>query len=356
MWNQNRLTEMLGITEPIIQAPMAGGTTTSELVASASNFGGLGMIGAGYLDDTQLREQVRKTKQQTDERFGVNLFVVDPLDVSEQKVSESMEDLKPFRKALEVSEEVPNFPMSWGLENKIHIILEEDVPVCSFTFGIPSQELISLLKQNNRIVIGTATTVKEAIAVENAGMDAVVVQGSEAGGHRATFLHSEEEEGLVGTMALVPQVVDHVHIPVIASGGIMDARGCAAAYMLGAEATQLGTVFLTTYESGAREPHKKAIMIATEEETVITKAFSGKNARGIRNEFTEHMKDKTIAPYPFQNTLTKVIRKEAARQEKSQYMSLWAGQGNRLNKFVSANELLTELTQETKRMLGELRI
>lgn len=353
MWNQNRLTTLLAIEYPIIQAPMAGGPTTPELVSEVSNCGGLGMVGAGYLSVEQLKDQIRLIKERTRSPFGVNLFVVEPPVVTEQTIEESFCELAYFREKLDMSDDLPPMEDSSPLEEYIHIIAEEEVPVCSFTFGIPPQPLLSYLKERGIVVIGTATSVREAIAVEEAGMDAVVVQGSEAGGHRGTFLPSEGE-GMVGTMALVPQVVDHVTIPVIASGGIMDGRGCAAAYMLGAEASQLGTVFLTTHESGAPDPHKKAILEATEVDTVITNAFSGKHARGIGNTFTHRMKDKQhhIAPYPIQNRLTKWIRKEAAKRGEAQYMSLWAGQGTRLNRVIHVRELMGQIVEETGKRLN----
>lgn len=352
MWNENRLTNMLNISYPIIQAPMAGGPTTPELVSEISNYGGLGMIGAGYLDPSQVKEQIQAVKALTNSPFGINLFVIEPPDVSEQVIQKSYEELGYFREKLHVTNSLPPLNKSLDLENYVQIAIEEGVSVCSFTFGIPPRRMISRLQENGVFVIGTATTVKEAIAIQDAGMDAVVVQGSEAGGHRATFL-SPEEDAMVGTMALVPQVVDNVRIPVIASGGIMDGRGCAAAYMLGAEATQLGTVFLTTHESGAKHPHKKAIIEASEEDTVVTKAFSGKSARGIKNAFIGYMENKkdTIVPYPIQNSLTKAIRKEAGDQGNADYMSLWAGQGNRLNKVCSASEVMDEIVSRMRELL-----
>lgn len=351
MWNKTELTILLQIEYPIIQAPMAGGATTPQLVSEVSNSGGLGMIGAGYLNADQVRTAIQEVHQRTTLPFGVNLFVVEEQEISDSDLHKSFDALEPFREKFELPDEVPDVKASLSIERQVDVIIDEGVPVCSFTFGIPTQSIINRLKENNIIVIGTATTVEEAIAVERAGMDAVVAQGSEAGGHRGSFL-GERKGGHIGTMALVPQVVDHVKIPVIASGGIMDARGFAAAAMLGAVGVQIGTVFLTTTESGAHDLHKKAIMNATEENTVITKSFSGKEARGIENDYIRLMNDNAfIAPYPIQNTLTKSIRKEAANQGNGGYMSLWAGQGTRLNKETTVKELIEELVSEIGRKL-----
>ncbi|TKD70704.1 NAD(P)H-dependent flavin oxidoreductase [Pseudalkalibacillus hwajinpoensis] len=349
MWNKTELTRILQIEYPIIQAPMAGGPTTPELVSEVSNAGGLGMIGAGYLSADQLKTTIQDVKQRTNLPFGVNLFVVKEENISEVELHKSFQTLETFRKKLNLSNELPEVKTSLEIERHIEMIIEENVPVCSFTFGIPDQSIINRLKENKITVIGTATTVEEAIAVERAGMDAIVAQGSEAGGHRGSFLGG----GIIGTMALAPQVDDHVKIPVIASGGIMDGRGFAAATMLGAEGVQMGTVFLTTRESGAHDLHKKAIMDATEENTVLTKSFSGKEARGIENEFIRLMNENAfIAPYPIQNSLTKSIRKEAAKQGNAHFMSLWAGQGTRMNKETTVKELFEELVLEINAKLN----
>lgn len=260
MWYENKVTQDLNIKYPIVQAGMAGGITTPELVAAVSNSGGLGSLGAGYMSSEQTRESIRKVKQLTDKPFGVNLFIPETPDVSEDELKKANEWLRPFRGKLGISEKLEvKKPTATLFEQQMEIIMEERVPVCSFTFGVPSKETVQQLKTGNIMVIGTATTVKEAIANEENGVDMVVVQGSEAGGHRGTFMGSFEE-AMIGTMALVPQTVDHVNIPVIAAGGIMDGRGVLAALILGAQAVQMGTAFVTSIESGAKEQHKEAIL------------------------------------------------------------------------------------------------
>lgn len=343
----NGLTKMLKTDYPIIQAPMAGGITTPELVASVSEAGGLGSIGAGYLSPDQLRDQVWAVKRMTSKPFGVNLFVPEESSVTEEQLKTAYELLQSYRDELQVKSEVPTLPNRSAFEEQVNVVVEEQVPVCSFTFGVPSKEVINVLKERNTTVLGTATTVKEALINEDRGMDAVVVQGSEAGGHRGTFA-VDFNEGMIGLMALIPQVVDHITIPVIAAGGIMDGRGVMASFTLGAQGVQMGTAFLPCQESGAHDSYKEAVLHAKEDETAITTAFSGKPARGIRNRFMIEMdthKD-LIPDYPIQNALTKDIRKEAAKQNRIEFMSLWSGQNPRLSKRQSARELIVTIVSE----------
>lgn len=352
MWHQNKLTKLLGVDYPIIQAPMAGGVTNSRFVSSVSNAGALGMIGAGYMQPDELRLLIREIKALTTRTFGVNLFIPEQLKISNEEIIEANEILQPFRNKLGIKSDLPTYENDSTFQEKLKIITEEKVPMCSFTFGVPTGDAIRQLKKHNIIVIGTATTVNEAVINENMGMDAVVVQGSEAGGHRGTFA-KDAKESLIGLMALVPQVVDHVTIPVIASGGVMDGRGVIASMFLGAEAVQMGTAFLTTIESGAHEQHKNAILQATEDETRLTTVFSGKPARGINNQFMKEMKsrEKLIPAYPIQHHLTGHIRKEAARQNNPEFMSLWSGQGVRLSQRQSVNELITGIVSQVDQVL-----
>jgi nitronate monooxygenase len=231
----NEMTKLLKIKYPIIQAPMAGGVTTSKLVAEVSNSGGLGMIGAGYMTPVQLREQVREIKELTSNPFGVNLFVPNEFQVTENEIQSSIQFLNPIRQQLNLHSkdqfEISHFnDVFEKFVEQIKVLMEEKVPICSFTFGIPSAEVIAELKQSNIFLMGTATTVTEAVENEKAGMDIVVAQGSEAGGHRGNFINSSQES-LIGLMSLIPQVVDNVSIPVVVAGGIMDGRGLMALYV-----------------------------------------------------------------------------------------------------------------------------
>lgn len=355
MWYDNQVTQDLDINYPIIQAGMAGGVTTPELVAAVSETGSLGTLGAGYMSAEQMRDSIRKIKQLTNQPFAVNLFIPETPDVTEEEIEKANEWLQPFREELNIAEKPEVKKTSRSLfEEQVEIIIEERVPICSFTFGLPPEETVQQLERENIKLIGTATTVNEAIANEEIGMDMVVVQGSEAGGHRGTFIGSFEDS-MIGTMALVPQTVDRVDIPVIAAGGIMDARGVLAAMVLGADAVQMGTAFVTSLESGAKNQHKEAILSSHEEEPVITSAFSGKPARGIRNDFITQMAEhETDLPeYPIQNTLTKGIRSEAAKQNRPEWMSLWCGQNPRLSKNQSVGEMIAEIVAQVDGIVKE---
>lgn len=357
---KNEVTELLQITYPIIQAPMAGGVTTSTLVAAVSNHGGLGMIGAGYMNPVQTRKQMKEVRQFTSNNFGINLFVPNEYNASTHEIESANHFLQPIRDQLNISieEDLPLHTYEKTVEifnEQIDVVIEERVPVCSFTFGLPSKEVIHRLKENKIIVIGTATTVREAIEVEKMGLDVVVVQGCEAGGHRGNFIN-DFQESLIGLMSLVPQVVDNVSIPVIAAGGIMDGRGLMASICLGAKAVQMGTAFLTCKESGAHQLHKEAILLSKEDETVLTRSFSGKWARGIRNKFISEMREhESLFPdYPIQNTLTQAIRKTSASQNNKEFMSLWSGQTPRLAKNQTVEMLMKNIIAEAKGISGTL--
>ncbi|MGJ9458344.1 NAD(P)H-dependent flavin oxidoreductase [Oceanobacillus sp. CF4.6] len=350
----NIITELLHIQYPIIQAPMAGGVTTSKLVAEVSNSGGLGSIGAGYMTPIQMREQIREIKQLTSNFFGINLFVPNEFDITKDKIKSANKILQPIREQLGLHHqdnlEIPKFNNVLETFNEqIKTVIEEKVPVCSFTFGIPSSEVISELKQHNIILMGTATTVREAIENEKAGMDIVIVQGSEAGGHRGNFI-DVEQESLIGLMSLIPQVVDHVNIPVVSAGGIMDGRGLMASICLGAKGVQMGTAFLTCIESGANEIHKEEILNAHEDQMVLTRSFSGKWARGIKNKYISEMQkhEATLPKFPVQNTLTKGIRNASSSQKNRDFMSLWSGQSPRLAENQTVNLLIKKIITEAK--------
>ncbi|SES67486.1 nitronate monooxygenase [Salinibacillus kushneri] len=351
---KNEVTKRLGIQYPVIQAPMAGGVTTSDLVAEVSNAGGLGMIGAGYMTPVQMREQIREIRNLTSSPFGINLFVPAEFTVTHNEIESSKHALQPIRDQLNIggedNVEVPSFNnILESFHEQINVIMEDKVPICSFTFGIPSKDVIKSLKKQGIILAGTATTVKEAMEIEKSGLDIVIVQGSEAGGHRGNFI-TDHMESLIGLMALIPQVVDHVRIPVIAAGGIMDGRGLMASICLGAKGVQMGTAFLSCVESGAKEIHKEEIRHAREDQIVLTRSFSGKWARGIQNKYISEMKAKeaSLPGFPVQNTLTKGIRKASALQQNRNYMSLWSGQSPRLATNLTVKSLMKKVIKEAE--------
>jgi nitronate monooxygenase len=344
------LSERLGYKHPIFSAPMAGGGTTPELVAAVSEAGGLGFLAAAYLLPAQILEAARAVQARTSKPFGINLFAPLPRPGLPADASFVLARLAPYHAELGLPE--PKLPTEATFEfsEQLAACLECGATVLSFTFGLLPEDAMGALRARGLLAIGTATTVAEAIQLEAAGVDAIVAQGSEAGAHRGTFAASFKAS-MVGTMALVPQAVDAVRVPVIASGGIMDGRGIAAALALGASAVQMGTAFLTSHEAGIPEAYKATILAAREDETRVTRAFSGRPARGIVNRFIREVEPGTgpdlILPYPLQNDLTRTLRGAAARQNRPEFLSLWAGQGVRMARREAASDLIARLVDET---------
>jgi len=351
------LTQRLGLDHPIIQAPLAGGGDTPELVAAVCEAGALGCIGAAYLAPPHILDAARAVRARTARPFGINLFAPHPAPVAMPDPGPALARVAPFY--AELGMPPPTLPLTGGytFDEQLAVILDSGAAVFSFTFGLLPASAVEAIKERGMFLIGTATTVAEAIALEQAGVDAVVMQGSEAGGHRSTFA-TTFEAGMVGTLALIPQVVDTVTVPVIASGGIMDGRGIVAALALGAAAVQMGTAFLTCDEAGIPPAYQEAILGAREHETRLTRAFSGRPARGIVNRFMTEVErpDATdaILPFPLQNALTRPLRTTAAQQGRAEYLSLWAGQGVRLARRQAAAALIARLAHETEAVLQRL--
>ncbi|HET8540874.1 MAG TPA: nitronate monooxygenase [Anaeromyxobacter sp.] len=349
------LADRIGIEYPVFQAPMAGGPSTPELTAAVSNAGGLGSMGAGYVSAEALRDAIRATRALTSRPFCMNLFAPEaeaPAPTPDE-VARAQAALAPFRAEVGLP---PAAAPSAGqpFREQLRVVLEERVPVFSTTFGALAPEDVAALARGGAVVMGTATSVREARALEASGVHAVVAQSGEAGGHRGTFLGAVEG-GLAGTLSLVPQIVDAVRIPVVAAGGVMDGRGIAAALALGASAVALGTAFLACPESGASRPYKEAILARRDaDETTLTRAFSGRWARGLRNRFTEALASAPALPYPLQNSMTADLRREAAKAGKADLLSLWAGQGVALARARPAGDLVRELVRETEEAVARL--
>ncbi|MFY4776853.1 NAD(P)H-dependent flavin oxidoreductase [Metabacillus sp. RGM 3146] len=351
---KTELCRLLNIEYPIIQAGMAGGSVTPELVAGVSEAGGLGTLGAAYMTKDTVRDAIRNIKTMTDKPFAVNLFSVEMKD-NFDRLSEVMEILTPIRENLGLKKAGKKLSTTDHFDHIFEVVLEERVPVLSTAFGVLKEDAMKEAKKNGARILTMATTVDEGLFAEEKGSDAVVAQGSEAGGHRSTFDMKKYPEGAsIGTFSLIPQMADALKVPVIAAGGIMDGRGLAAALILGAAGVQLGTRFLTALESGAHPVYQKKLLEAKEDDTVITKSFSGRPARGIVNSFIRHTELSGIAPLPFpsQNTATNEIRKAAAEQNNSEYMSLWAGQGLRMvRQGESSSQIVACLIKEAESIL-----
>ncbi len=351
---ETSICDLLKLKYPIIQAGMAG-TATAKLAAAVSSAGALGTLGAAYMTPEEIRQNIRAIKEYTANPFAANLFCVDMED-NWEGVEQAQKVLNRFRAELGIESEA-SYSTPDMFDDQFQVLLDEKVPVISTAFGILPEDKMSLAKEKGVKIITMATTVNEAIQSEQAGADLIVAQGSDAGGHRGTFDLSSSPYGAnIGTFSLVPQIVDHVNVPVIAAGGIMDGRGLVASLALGASGVQLGTVFLPSEESAAHPEYKKQLLESTEESTVITKSFSGRPARGIQNRFIREFESsaKPVA-FPTQNTLTSDIRKAAAKQNDPEYMSLWAGQGTRLfrtRKEEQASDIVTAIMREATEILA----
>src|ERR1700704_3920953 len=285
----------LNMIHPVIQAPLAGGGDTPELVASVGEAGGLGFIGGAYLTPQQILEAARAVRARTARPFGISLFAPQPVPEAPKDPRRALECVAPFYAELERPPPQAPALAADSFAGQLAAALEGDASVFSFTFGILPASAIEAIKARGVFLIGTATTVDEAVALEKAGVDAVVTQGAEAGGHRGSFA-AEFEAAMVGTISLVPQVVDAVRVPVIASGGIMDGRGIAAAHALGADGVQLGTAFLCCSEAGTSTAHRRALS----EETTITRVLTGRHARAVRTALVDRLEASGLQPpdYP----------------------------------------------------------
>jgi nitronate monooxygenase len=353
MWSETALTGLLGVRLPLVVAPMGGGPTTPELVAAAASAGALGTLASGYLDPGAGRAAVRRVRELTDSPFAVNLFVSPPVAWG-PAAERTAARLAPYYEELGVALPEPADRYGEDLEAQLEVVLDEQVPVLSFTFGIPDADLLDAVRGARIVTVGTATSVTEALALVDAGVDAVCAQGAEAGAHRGSFT-AEGQAAEVGTFALVPQVADAVDVPVIAAGGVMDGRGIAAALALGADGVQMGTAFLRCPEAGTNAAHREALRRAGDVGTAITRAFTGKPARGIRNRFLEEMDGEDVAPYPVTHALTGPLRREAARVGSADHLALWAGQAAALGREMPAAELLAVLEEETARAMERWR-
>ncbi|MFJ7919450.1 NAD(P)H-dependent flavin oxidoreductase [Lysinibacillus fusiformis] len=319
------LQTLLVSQQPIIQAPMAG-VTSPKFVAACTEAGLLGSIGAGYLDGEQTKQFIQEVKKLTTKPFAVNLFVQEEPQIDIEVLQKARMALQPFYDELGLSA-VQSVVSKEVFAGQVQAVIEENVKICSFTFGIPSAEVLQQLKEHGVYTIGTATTLAEAQLVEQAGMDAVVLQGGEAGGHRGSFTAPLQ---LIPLYDLLQQVAGNIAIPIIAAGGLVTKEDIQKALESGAQAVQVGTVLLVAEECEISPLYKNAVLASKEQETTITLAFTGKPARGLANNFTRRMEDATVAPYPLQNYLTTTIRKESAEQGNAEYVSMWMGENSHL--------------------------
>ncbi|MET9170069.1 MULTISPECIES: nitronate monooxygenase [Streptomyces] len=339
------LTDLL--LHPIVQAPMAGGVSVPELAAAVSEAGGLGFLAAGYKTADGMYQEIKRLRGLTDRPFGVNVFMPQPEHAESGAVEVYAHQLAGEAAWYETELGDPDGGRDDGYDAKLAVLLDDPVPAVSFHFGVPSPEALKRLRRAGTVTLVTATTAEEALAVERAGADAVIAQGVEAGGHQGTHRDVAESDGTgIGLLSLVAQIREAVGIPVVAAGGIMRGAQIAAVLAAGASAAQLGTAFLATPESGAPAVHKEALTNPLFARTELTRAFSGRPARGLVNRFLREHGPYAPAAYPEVHHLTSPLRKAAAQAGDAQGMALWAGQGHRLARELPAGRLVEVLAAE----------
>jgi nitronate monooxygenase len=358
MWHETAFVRQVGVRYPIVQGPFGGGFSSARLTAAVSNAGGLGSFGALGQRPEDIGPLVAEIRALTSAPFAVNLWVSteDPevTRTTREEFDAAFARLKPFFDELGV--EPPDFPFGDGpsFDDQAAALIEAAPPVASFVFGVPPTGVLEACRRRSIVTMGTATSVEEAKALEDAGVDVVVASGFEAGGHRASFL-KPAEASLTGLFALVPQVADAVRVPVVAAGGIADGRGIVAALTLGAAGVVIGTAFLACDESNATPGHKAALLQARSTPTFLTRAYTGRLARGLPNRLGEtvHASGGPWLPYPLQGVLLSGLRIEAARQGRLDLMALWAGQAAPLLRHRRAAELFAHLVAQVERILRD---
>ncbi|MCS4294298.1 nitronate monooxygenase [Comamonas sp. BIGb0152] len=337
--------QQLGLQLPVVQGPMTGADSPA-LAAAVSAAGGLGSLGCGMRSPQAMAEAAAAVRAQTDRPFAMNLFVQATPTPEAATVQQALQRLAPLYARFGAE---PALPAQWceDFGQQLDALVACRPAVASFTFGILSAAQVQRLHGAGCQVWGTATTVAEALAWQTVGADAVIASGSEAGGHRGTFL-ADYASSMVSTLPLVRDCVLQLQVPVIAAGSIMDGAGIAAALALGAQAVQMGTAFLVCPESAINTAYRAALAGAQATDTVTTRTISGRPARGIRNAMIDALEadEAAIPPYPVQNALTGALRKLAGAAGDAQYLSLWAGQGVAQARALPAAQLLQKLKEE----------
>ncbi len=355
MWTDNRLLKLLGLDQPIVLAPMAS-ATGPEIVAAVSNVGALGSFGAASTPPDRLREVIADIRGRTDRPFNINLFSASTEDYDAARVPTDRlrSVIQSFHDEHSLGEIPQPSPMFGPASAQLDVLVELKVPVISFHFGVDAST-VDYARSAGARVLCSATTVAEARLLEQAGVDVVIAQGAEAGGHRGTF-DGPWTEALIGTLALVPQVVDAVDVPVIAAGGIMDARGVVACLALGACAAQLGTAFLTCPEAPVSDAWREQLLKASATRTKVTEAISGKPARGLANRYIDTVEQAgdELLPYPAQYSLSRNLRQYANEKGDPDFLAMWAGQGVGLAKTHNAAAFVRELVDDSASLIQRL--
>lgn len=354
MWRDRRILDLFGIELPIIQAPMAG-PVFSDMVVAVAEAGGLGSLPCATMDEAKVRTELGIIRQQTSRPINVNFFCHTPPVADAAREAAWRKRLRPYYEEFGLDPDGP-VPASnrTPFDESLCLLVEEFRPeVVSFHFGLPDAPLLERVRAAGAKIISSATTVDEARWLEDRGCDAIIAQGFEAGGHRGIFL-GDDLSTQMGTFALVPQVVDAVQVPVIATGGISDARGIVAALALGAAAVQIGTAYMFTPEARLAAPHRAALHGRAAEETALTNLFTGRPARGIMNRVMREVGPLSeVAPqFPLAGGALTPLRAVTEKAGSGDFMSLWSGQAAALCRDMPAGELTRRLAAEALSRLG----
>ncbi len=354
MWPRADLLELLGIEHPIIQAPMAD-STTPALAAEVSNAGGLGSLGCGEMTLDDLKTKTDELRGGTNRPFNLNFFAHKAPRANPEVDALTRRRVAPFYEELGLGEvpQAAEAPFDTFDSGTLSVLLEIKPAVASFHFGLPAPDTVGALKDAGCRLLCSATTVEEARALAEAGVVAIIAQGWEAGGHRGTFDVSFEDFG-IGTMALVPQVVDAVDVPVIAAGGIADGRGIAAAFALGASGVQMGTAFLSCPEAQVSDSHRNALRHASDRDTRLTRAFSGRPARAKNNRYIDAMAEHRapVPAFPKMYGFSEPLSAQSVADGTADFEFLLYGQAAALNRELPAAELVRTLVEEAQEVLG----
>lgn len=352
MNNTARVSKLLKIQYPVLQGPFGGGLSSAKLVAAVSNAGGLGGYGAYQLEPKKIASVVNDIRSLTNKPFNINLWVNDVDEKASNLANEEYENavtlFKPYFDELNIP--IPQKPEHAysRFEQQVECLLSLKPAVFSFVFGIPSKEILAACKKERIVTIGTATTLDEALALEDAGIDLIVASGFEAGGHKPSFL-KPAEDSLHGTFSLVQQLSARIRQPIIAAGGICNANGVKAAFELGASAVQIGTAFLACNESGASSEYKNILFSDRAKYTSLTKAFTGRLARGISGKIAVELDNRlTTLPFPLQTKFIAPLRKAAIEQGKTALLTYWAGQNAVILQHRNVRSLMKELIEAIK--------
>ncbi|MDH3658983.1 MAG: nitronate monooxygenase [Alphaproteobacteria bacterium] len=356
MWPDRRWLDLVGTELPIIQAPMAG-AQGSAMASAVCQAGGLGSLPCAMLDVDKARAEIGVIKQRAAGPLNVNFFCHTPAEPNPAADRRWRQALRPFyiEKGLDPDAEAPAVNRAPFDEAMCDLVEETKPEVISFHFGLPAAALLDRVKATGAVVMSSATSVAEARWLEQHGVDAVIAQGYEAGGHRGVFL-SDDISSQAGTMALVPQIVDALAAPVIAAGGIADGRGIAAAMALGAAAVQIGTAYLFTPEAKISDLHRRALADASDDGTALTNLFSGRPARGLYNRVMRELgpiSDKA-PPFPTAGGALAPLKAAAEAEGRADFSSLWSGQAAGLGRDMGAAELTRTLADEALARLRAL--